>query len=118
MKRGKALIIGAGALGLGFLAERMAGGYDLCLADTSAKSELLSHIQRDQGFTLNVCGHDGMVAKKVTGSFETAIIDTAEGRGILGRALRGADLILTATAPPPKASTPFSTSWPQVNSAQ
>ena len=97
MKRGKAVIIGAGALGLGFLAERMAPGYDLCLADTSAKSELLSHIQRDQGFTLNVCGHDGIVARKVIGSFETAIIDTAEGRGILGRALRAADLILTAT---------------------
>ena len=97
MKRGKAVIIGAGALGLGFLAERMAPGYDLCLADTSAKSELLSHLQREQGFTLNVCGPDGIVARKVIGSFETALMDTAEGRGILGRALREADLILTAT---------------------
>ena len=79
MKRGKAVIIGAGALGLGFLAERMAPGYDLCLADTSAKSELLSHLQRDQGFTLNVCGRDGIVARKVIGLFETALIDTAEG---------------------------------------
>jgi mannitol-1-phosphate/altronate dehydrogenase len=97
MKRGKAVIIGAGALGLGFLAERMAGDYDLCLADTSAKSDLLSYIQREQSFTLNVCGPKGIVAKKVIGSFETAVIDSAEGRSVLGRALREADLILTAT---------------------
>jgi hypothetical protein len=29
----KAVIVGAGALGLGFLAERLAHDYDLCLAD-------------------------------------------------------------------------------------
>ena len=42
----KAVIIGAGALGLGFLAERMALDYDLCLADTSVKAQILSHLRR------------------------------------------------------------------------
>jgi mannitol-1-phosphate 5-dehydrogenase len=98
MKRGKAVIVGAGALGLGFLAERMAQGYDLCLADTRAKSAVLSRLKRDQCFAVNVCGRDGIAVRKVTGSFETAIVDTADGKGILARALLEADLILTATA--------------------
>jgi mannitol-1-phosphate 5-dehydrogenase len=98
MKRGKAVIVGAGALGFGFLAERMAQGYDLCLADTSAKSDILSRLQRDQCFAVNVCGLDGIAVRKVIGSFETAIVGTAEGKGMLTRALLEADLVLTATA--------------------
>ncbi len=98
MKRGKAVIVGAGALGLGFLAERMAHGYDLCLADTSAKSDVLSRLKRDQCFMVNVCGRDGIAVRKVTGSFKTAIVGTAEGDEILAQTLHEADLILTATA--------------------
>jgi len=97
MKRGKAVIVGAGALGLGFLAERMAQGYDLCLADTSAKSDILSRLKREQCFAVNVCGLDGIAVMKVIGSFETAIVGTAEGREILARAVLEADLILPAT---------------------
>ncbi len=97
MKRGKAVIVGAGALGLGFLAERMAQGYDLCLADTSAKSDILTRLKRDQCFAVNVCGLAGIVVRKIIGSFETAIVGTAEGGGILTRAFREADMILTAT---------------------
>ncbi len=98
MRRGKAVIFGAGALGLGFLAERITLGYDICLADTSAKSEILTRLKRDQCFMVNVCGRDGIAVRKVTGSFNTAIVGTAEGDEILAQTLHEADLILTATA--------------------
>ena len=98
MKRGTAVIVGAGALGLGFLAERMAQGYNLCLADTIAKSDTLIRLKRDQCFAVNVCGLDGIAVRKVIGAFETAIVGTPEGGEVLARALRDADLVLTATA--------------------
>jgi len=95
--RKKAVIIGAGALGLGFLAERMALDYDLCLADTSAKAEILGQIPDHGGFTLNVCSLSRVWARKVTGSFAVALVDTSEGRSRLHHALQKADLVFTAT---------------------
>ncbi len=65
--RYKAVIIGAGALGLGFLAERMAGDYDLCLVDTSARKELLRHIDARGEFTVNVRGLGGIKTVNVAG---------------------------------------------------
>ncbi len=95
--RKKALIIGAGALGLGFMAERLAADYDLCLADTGSKAESLSLLQTSRGYTLNVCSLGGIEARKVSGAFRAIVTDTAEGRGELDEALREADLVLTAT---------------------
>ena len=92
----KAVIIGAGALGLGFLAERLAGDYALCLADVRANERLLSCIEADQGFDLNLCRLDGVHVRHVTGSFTTAFTDDPD-RGPLDRALAEADLVLTAT---------------------
>lgn len=95
--RKKAVIIGAGGLGLGFLAERMAQDYDLCLADTSAKADTLSRIRDHGGFTLNVCGLDRVCVREVTGTFTVAPVDTSEGRDRLYHALQKADLVFTAT---------------------
>jgi mannitol-1-phosphate/altronate dehydrogenase len=92
----KAVIIGAGALGLGFLAERLAGDYALCLADIRAKETLLHRIEADQGFELNLCRLDGIRPRHVTGSFTVAFTDDPS-QGPLDRALAEADLVLTAT---------------------
>ncbi len=97
MTRPKAVIIGAGALGLGFLAERLASHYDLCLADLSPNEKLLRQIEGDQGFTVNLCSLEGVSPKRVVGHFQAVLSDTLEGRGKLDQALREADLVLTAT---------------------
>jgi mannitol-1-phosphate/altronate dehydrogenase len=93
---GKAVIVGAGALGLGFLAERLAGDYALCLADLRANETLLRRVEADQGFELNLCRLDGIYPRRVTGSFTVAFTDDP-CQEPLDRALAEADLVLTAT---------------------
>ena len=95
--RPTAVIIGSGALGLGFLAERMAADYELCLVDTGAKTEMLERIRADQGYTVNICDPKGIAPREVTGSFDTIVADTPEGHQRLNLALQGSDLVLTAT---------------------
>jgi len=91
------VIIGAGALGLGFLAERLASHYDVCLADLSPTEKLLRQIKINQGFTVNLCSLEGVSPRRVAGRFQVALSDTPEGRGKLDQAFREADLVLTAT---------------------
>jgi mannitol-1-phosphate 5-dehydrogenase len=93
----KAVIIGAGALGLGFLAERLASDYDLCLADLSSNEKLLRQIKDDQGFTLNLCRLEDVSSKRVVGHFQVVLTDSPEDRVKLEQALREADLVLTVT---------------------
>ena len=93
----RALIIGTGALGLGFLAERLAGDYALHCADTSVKEETLRLLEAEQGFTLNVCGLEGVRRARVSGRFTVSLTDTPDGRRALDRALAEADIVLTAT---------------------
>jgi mannitol-1-phosphate 5-dehydrogenase len=95
--RPKAVIVGSGALGLGFLAERTARHYDLCLADVRSNQDLLRQIERDQSFSLNLCSLQGISHQRVAGHFKIAITDTVEGRRALDQALLEADLVLTAT---------------------
>jgi mannitol-1-phosphate/altronate dehydrogenase len=78
------------------MAERLARDYDLCLADIGAKAPLLHAIQTGQGFTVNLCGAQGVRTEKVTGSFASACTDLPESRPALTEALRQADLVLTA----------------------
>ncbi len=97
MARLKAVIVGAGALGLGFLAERLASDYDLCLADVSHKQSMLRRLEADQVFTLNLCGLGGVYPKRVAGGFKVVFTDTPKGRVELNQALGEGDLVLTAT---------------------
>jgi len=97
VKRPKAVILGAGALGLGFLAERTASNYDLCLADLSPKEDLLRQIEADQCFTVNSCSLEDVYPKQVAGCFKVTLTDTREGRYELDQALNEADLVFTAT---------------------
>jgi len=90
----RAVIIGAGALGLGFLAERMAGSYDLCLADLPSRQPFLRRLAEAQGFGLNLCWPDRMEVRDVRGAFQVA--DVSDRTGPLEAALREADLVLTA----------------------
>jgi mannitol-1-phosphate/altronate dehydrogenase len=94
----RAVIIGAGALGLGCLAERLAGDYDLFLADVGSREDMLHRVEAQQGFTVNLCSPDGIHPKRVAGHFEVAVTDAPDGKTRLDRALRVADLVLTATS--------------------
>ena len=91
----QAVIIGAGALGLGFLAERLAPDYDLCLADIGAKRGQLTELARQQSYTLNVCSLSGITRRKVAGSFESALSDTPAGVEKLREKVSAAHLVLT-----------------------
>jgi hypothetical protein len=82
---------------MGFLAERTASHYDLCLADLSSNENLLRQIESDQSFTINLCSLEGIFTRRVTGHFQVIFTDTPEGRGELDQALPEADLVLTAT---------------------
>lgn len=92
----KAVIVGAGALGLGFLAERLVDDYDLCLADVQSKSDVLRLIEKQQGFRVNVCRLDGIYKQDVTGAFNIASADGPDAASF-DRALQESDLVLTAT---------------------
>jgi mannitol-1-phosphate/altronate dehydrogenase len=95
--RPKAVIVGCGALGLGFVAERLAPDYDLCLVDVRAKEDLLRQIVQRQSFTVNLCGLESIQARTVAGTFDTAFSDAHDGDAALSQALAQADLVLTVT---------------------
>jgi mannitol-1-phosphate 5-dehydrogenase len=97
MARPRAVIIGAGALGLGFLAERLAADYQLHVADTMPKADLLRRLEADQGFMVNICGKDGAVPVRVTTPLTVSLTDTADGQAAFNEALLNADIVLTAT---------------------
>jgi mannitol-1-phosphate/altronate dehydrogenase len=82
---------------LGFIAERLAGHYDLWLADISSNEQMLRRLEAEQSFTINICGLDDVWPQRVTGRFEVTLTDTPQGRAKLDQALREADLVMTAT---------------------
>jgi len=96
MARPRAVIIGAGALGLGFLAERMAGDYELCLADLAGRGAFLRRIAQDQGYAMNLCRTDGIEIRSVRGSFTVASFENSRPSRSLASALEETDLVLTA----------------------
>lgn len=92
MGRPRAVIVGAGALGLGFLAERLCSDYDLCLADLAPRVRVLQRIAAEQGFAMNVC-HDGRLeVRAVRGAFSAATV----GEEAFADAVSQAELVLTA----------------------
>ena len=97
VRASKAVIVGAGALGLGFLAERLAGDYAIHLSDTSSKEPMLRLLEAEQGFMVNVCGLERVDRRRVSGSFTVSLSDTPDGRRALDRALQESDIVLTAT---------------------
>jgi hypothetical protein len=93
----KAVIVGAGALGLGFLAERLAADYDLAFVDQHARAEFLGRLAGQQRFTANVCSLRGMRNALTSGTFAVASIDDPGDSSALNRVLAETDLVLTAT---------------------
>jgi hypothetical protein len=91
----RATIIGAGALGLGYLAERLAPDYELCLVDRCERAPWLRAIACEQGYWLTVCG-SGIEARRVSGSFEAICLDESGGRERLSEVLGQTDIVLTA----------------------
>jgi mannitol-1-phosphate/altronate dehydrogenase len=96
--RPRAVIIGAGALGLGFVAERLAPDYDLCLADLRAQEARLRRLEREQSYWINLCGLEDVTARQVQGSMAIAFTDRPAEDDVLRRAVEQADLILTVTS--------------------
>ena len=98
MGRHRAVIVGAGALGLGFLGERLAPDYELCLADLPVREPLLKRIADTHGYDLNVCTPQGIELRSVRGAFTYALMgDPASSAGpALAAALEEAELVLTA----------------------
>jgi mannitol-1-phosphate/altronate dehydrogenase len=96
--RPRAVIIGAGALGLGFVAERLAPDYDLCFADLRAQEGRLRRLERRQSYTVNVCSLDGITARQIRGSMAIVLTDRPAEENALRRAVAQADLILTVTS--------------------
>jgi len=96
------MIIGAGALGLGFLAERMSPDYDLCMVDLLSQAFLLTRIRDENGYTMNLCGSAGLEHRRVYGTFTAAHMDLPDlrtpiaGSQSVAAALEAADLVLTA----------------------
>ena len=96
--RPRAVIIGSGALGLGFVAERLAPDYDLCFADLRAQEARLRLLERRQSYTVNLCGLDGVTTRQIQGSMAIAFTDRPAEDDVLRRAVVQADLILTVTS--------------------
>jgi mannitol-1-phosphate/altronate dehydrogenase len=96
--RPRAVIIGAGALGLGFVGERLAPDYDLCFADLRAQEARLRALERRQSYTVNLCGLDGVTARQVQGSMAIAFTDRLAEDEVMCQAVEQADLILTVTS--------------------
>ncbi len=97
MDKTKAVIIGAGALGLGFLAQRLASDYDICFADLSSKKEFLDEIYNNRGYIVNICSLDGIEARRVEGNFSIILTDIQDGAEKLESAIKEASLVFTVT---------------------
>jgi hypothetical protein len=77
MAKLKAVIAGSGALGLGFLAERMAVDYELCLVDLPSRVPVLKALAANQGFCVNICRTTGIETRRVKGDFSVAALQGA-----------------------------------------
>jgi mannitol-1-phosphate 5-dehydrogenase len=98
MGRPRAVIIGAGALGLGFLGDRLAPDYELCLVDLPARESFLKQIADNNGYDMNLCTPGGLELRPVRGAFSyTLTVDpSSPAAPALAAALEEADLVLTA----------------------
>ena len=94
----KAVIIGAGALGLGFLGERLAEDYRLCFADVGVKDKLLRNLRERQAYTINICTPQDIIVKTVQGQFQAVNMDASAERETMYQCLTECDLVFTATS--------------------
>lgn len=90
MKR--ALLMGTGALSLGFLGHRLAPFYELHFADLSEKTELLQRLDREKSYLLNICTLEGIVAERVEGALSASVAGSKAFLDFLDQA----DIVLTA----------------------
>lgn len=94
--RKKAVIIGTGALSLGFLGERLTPDYEITFVDKGFKALLLKELQGQQQYILNICHFDGIELFTVQGQFNTFNLDQDNEKNDFYEALTEADLIFTA----------------------
>ena len=97
MSAPRVLIVGAGALGLGFLLERLAGTCEAVLADRNEQRELLERIERERGYTVSICGPDRATIRRVEGHFRAVFTDDPGGAAAFEEAVARSPIILTAT---------------------
>jgi mannitol-1-phosphate/altronate dehydrogenase len=75
------VVMGAGALALGFFGPELCDEYSLTLLDVSAKADLVERIRRRGSYTLNLAGAD-IEAKRVEPSHAFLLDDPAEEASI------------------------------------
>ncbi|HAX98186.1 MAG TPA: hypothetical protein DCY12_04675 [Candidatus Atribacteria bacterium] len=92
----KAVIIGTGALSLGFLGERLAPDYEITFTDKNIKAPLLKEIQNQQQYKINMCHLDEIEPVSVQGQMNTFNLDEDKEKHSFYDALTEADLIFTA----------------------
>lgn len=94
--KGKVVIIGSGALSLGFLGERLSTDYEITFADKAVKSLVLKSIKNEKQYCLNVCHLDRIEMATIKGHFEALNIDNDIEKNKFTQAIKEADLIFTA----------------------
>jgi len=89
------VVMGAGALGLGFLGPEVGADYHMVYVDIPEKSDLLDHMTRAGEYTFNETGPS---ARAVTVRDARGICTS--DAGAVAQALAGADLVFTAVGEP------------------
>jgi mannitol-1-phosphate/altronate dehydrogenase len=88
----KVVVIGAGALGLGFLGPEFSSEAQVWFLDTAAKRDVLTRIERDRAYTLNVAAELVRPARVKNVRGQVIADDEAKAAEVLA----GADLCFTA----------------------
>jgi len=91
----RVVIIGTGALALGFLGERLAPGYEITFIDKNIKASFLEELQNQQQYNLNICYRDGIESVSVQGRFNVINLDQDKEKNNFYKVLTEADLIFT-----------------------
>jgi mannitol-1-phosphate/altronate dehydrogenase len=91
----KAVIIGTGALALGFLGERLALDYEITFADKNIKTPLLKELQNQQQYILNICHLDGIESVSIQGRFNVFNLDQEKEKNDFYKVITEADIIFT-----------------------
>jgi len=94
-KKAKMSVLGAGGVGLGFLAPELQEHYDISFIDVSANADVIRRIRRTRRFSINIAGPSVEVVN--VGGVTAFNSDDAAQRKQAVRRLAEADMIFTAT---------------------
>lgn len=91
----QAVVLGAGGVGLGFIAPELCDDYHITYVDVSASAEVIRLIQSGRPFSINIAGPSVQVV--TISNAEALNSDIASERKKAVRAIASADILFTAT---------------------